>query len=142
MDLGWTTEWWAVLEPWWAWIGVGSGVLTVALLLASLVGLPWVIAGLPEDYLQVEPPPAEGASRWVRNLLGAVLVLLGVLMLVLPGQGLLTLLAGVLLMDLPGKRRWILWALRRPAVLAMVNAIRRRRGVAALDEGRRSSGGA
>lgn len=40
----------------------------------------------------------------VKNLAGVVLMLLGVLLLFLPGQGLLTLFAGTMLADIPGKK--------------------------------------
>lgn len=134
MTLEWLEPVWTTLEPWWGWIGLGSTVLTVALVLASVVGLPRVLAGLPVDYLHREPPAVQGAQRVVRNLIGYLLVVLGVLMLVLPGQGLLTVLAGVLLADVPGKRRWILLVMRRPQVLGLVNAIRIRAGEPALDD--------
>jgi hypothetical protein len=53
-------------------------------------------------------------------------VVLGLLMLVLPGQGLLTLLAGLLLLDLPGKRRLERRIIGSPRVLGVVNALRKR----------------
>jgi hypothetical protein len=68
------------------------------------------------------------AWRVARNLLGVVLVLLGVLMLVLPGQGILTLLVGVLLVDFPGKHKLVQRLLSRPKVLGIVNKLRTHRG--------------
>jgi hypothetical protein len=38
-----------------------------------------------------------------KNVLGIVLVIAGVLMLLVPGQGLLTIVAGLILLDFPGK---------------------------------------
>ena len=38
-----------------------------------------------------------------KNLIGYCLILGGILMLVLPGQGLLTILVGLMLSDYPGK---------------------------------------
>ncbi|MCA9567158.1 MAG: hypothetical protein KC656_04920 [Myxococcales bacterium] len=122
-----------LLSPWWPWIAGGGTALTVALVRASVVGLPRVLCGLPRDLLHVPPPPATGLRRVALNGLGITLVVLGVLMLVLPGQGLLTLLAGLLIADVPGKRRITLWLLRRPPVQATVNAIRRRYGEPPLD---------
>jgi hypothetical protein len=49
-------------------------------------------------------------------------------MLVLPGQGLLTLIVGVLMMNFPGKRRLQRRVLAIPAVLNAVNALRKRTG--------------
>ena len=43
----------------------------------------------------------------LRNAVGLVLVTAGLAMLVLPGQGIITLLVGIILMDFPGKHRLV-----------------------------------
>lgn len=118
----------------WAWapaLATGSAVLTVALLLASVVALPRVLVALPVDAAIVDPPPPMG-GRVLRNALGWTLVALGLLMLVLPGQGLLTLFAGLLLADFPGKARIIRGLLARAPVRRAVDAIRTRSGAPPL----------
>jgi len=55
-------------------------------------------------------------------------VLMGLLMLVTPGQGVMTLLVGLLLMNFPGKYRMERWLVMRPGVLRALNWLRRRRG--------------
>ena len=85
---------------WWA-----SG-LSLACLVATVVGVPWVVARLPHDYFNQSRRAAwrqTGEAPWfalllgaLKNAVGALLVLLGVVMLVTPGQGLLTLLVGLL----------------------------------------------
>jgi len=50
-------------------------------------------------------------------------------MLLLPGQGLLTILIGLLLLDFPGKRALELRLLRRPALRGFLDRMRQRRGV-------------
>ena len=103
---------------------------SVVLFVLGIVGVPFFLARLPADYLSREEPPTTGPWRFLlrvaKNLLGALLIVLGVLMLVLPGQGLLTLLVGLLLVDFPGKRRIVRRILGAPRVLAVVNALRRR----------------
>ena len=102
---------------------------SVIAVVASLVLVPRFLAKLPPDYLRAEAPPSPSMPlRILRNLLGIVLVLLGVAMLLLPGQGLLTLLVGVLLVDFPGKHRLVVRLLSRPKVLALVNKLRGHRG--------------
>jgi hypothetical protein len=49
-------------------------------------------------------------------------------MLLLPGQGVLTLVVALLLLDLPGKRRLKRRILSMPRVLRVLNAWRRRAG--------------
>ena len=49
-------------------------------------------------------------------------------LLVLPGQGLLTMLIGLLLLDFPGKRAVELKLVRRPGIAAFLNRMRARHG--------------
>jgi hypothetical protein len=104
-------------------------VFSIVAVVASVVLVPRFLAKLPYDYLRSEASCTLSMPlRVMRNLLGIVLVLLGLAMLVLPGQGLLTLLVGVLLVDFPGKHRLVVRALSKPKVLALVNKLRARHG--------------
>jgi hypothetical protein len=110
------------------------GVSSVVLFAASLVVVPWLVARLPADYFahrhREHPPPAHPAWRLsvlvVKNLVGATLVLAGIAMLVLPGQGLLSILAGVMLMDFPGKYQLERRIVGNHTVLSALNWIRAR----------------
>jgi hypothetical protein len=111
--------------------------LSLLALLASLIGIPWVITRLPQDYFIREERVAWNATPTnpvlgallaaLKNLLGLMLVVLGILMLVTPGQGVLTLLIGLLLMNFPGKYHLERWLISRPGVLRGMNWLRRRR---------------
>ena len=117
---------------------VWAGALSLLGLAAAVVGVPWVVARLPADYFNQSHRAvwrAWGDEPWfalllgaIKNLVGAALVLLGVVMLVTPGQGLLTLLVGLLLMNFPGKYRLERWLVGRRGVLAALNWLRRRGG--------------
>ena len=142
--------WWAAAAGWAAeYAGVLSavGIFSAAAFVGGLLALPWLVARIPADYFAAgrEPSPpvsrrtgrprhpaAVWAARAGRNLAGVVLVLAGVAMLVLPGQGVLTILAGLLLTDLPGKRRAGRAIVRRGPVRRALNALRRRRGAPPL----------
>ena len=96
--------------------------------LASVIVASWAVCRLPVDYLLREPDGsghlAGGHLGFVlRNLLGAVLLVLGVLMLVLPGQGVLTIVAALAVMSFRSKRRLEHWLLLRPRVFALVNLL-------------------
>jgi hypothetical protein len=118
----------AALLAWLFALGVASLVLTTLL-------LPVFIVRLPEDhFLASRRDLAERRNVWqwiglvVKNVLGVAFVLAGVAMLLLPGQGVLTILIGLLLVDFPGKR-WIeRRVVRRPKILAFMNRLRARRG--------------
>lgn len=115
------------------WVLLALTVGSAALFVASLLGVTWVVSRMPTDYLFGDSPrpPARGwrlVGRVLRNLLGTVLLLLGLLLLALPGQGLLTICVGLVLVDFPGKRRLERRLLAVPGVLSAINALRRRRG--------------
>jgi hypothetical protein len=49
-------------------------------------------------------------------------------MLLLPGQGLLTILVGILITEFPGKYRLARWIITRRRVLSAINWLRKRAG--------------
>jgi len=108
--------------------------LLVALLISLAIPLAILIRVSP-DYLVVARTHdvrdvRQGVLSWagiiLKNLLGAMLVVLGAILSLpgIPGQGLLTVVAGVLLLDFPGKRRLLLKMLSRPLLLRSINRLR------------------
>jgi hypothetical protein len=97
----------------------------------------FIIVKLPEDYfhssnerlLWVDRHPV---LRWAgiiaKNVLGVVLVVLGVLMSLpgVPGPGVLTVLLGIMLLDFPGKRALELKLVSRAQVRRAIDRVRRR----------------
>jgi hypothetical protein len=69
----------------------------------------------------------------MKNVLALVLIILGVAMLVLPGQGILAILLGVMLGDFPGKLKLQRWLLARPKVMKSLNWLRRKFSKPPLD---------
>ena len=113
---------------------------------ATLIAVPIVLVRLPEDYFshrnrhrmrwQNLNPPERLLLILVKNLLGAIFILLGFLMLVLPGQGLLTILIGLVLLEFPGKYRVERWVVNQPVVLRSINWVRLKAGKGNLIVGR------
>ena len=83
------------------------------------------------------PPVARAFLLVGRNVLGCLLIAAGVAMLVLPGQGVLTILVGTMLVDFPGKRRLERWIVERGPVLRAMNWLRERAGREPFAVGRR-----
>lgn len=112
----------------------GLCCFSLAAVVASVLLVPRFLARLPTGYLRDGEQQSTHSAplKVLRNALGALLILLGVLMLVLPGQGLLTLLVGLLLVDLPGKHQLMVRLLSKPKVLAVVNRMRVQRGAPPL----------
>lgn len=119
---------------------------TVVMFVLSIVGVPWYLARMPADYfsrrerreLQLQAPrptPLRWALVIGKNVLGVTLIVVGIAMLVLPGQGLLTIIAGLFLADFPGKRRLERRLIAIKPVFRGINALRRRAGRPPLERG-------
>lgn len=122
---------------------VGWLLLLVGLpFVGTLLLVPWLVIQLPADYFHASYRPTLlwGVAHPVlrvllhlgKNLLGFVVLLMGIAMLVLPGQGVLTIITGLLLMNFPGKYRFERWLVHQKPVLAGVNWLRRMAGREAL----------
>lgn len=114
-------------------------LISVLSFFGTLVLIPWVVVRIPADYFAGHKRPAKKRTyekspvvmvcvALVKNVFGALLVLLGLIMLVTPGQGVLTLIVGILIMNFPGKFALERWLVSRGPTLALINTIRRRRG--------------
>jgi hypothetical protein len=112
-----------------------AGVSMVVFVVTLLVTI-WAVVRVPRDYF-VRPqryrsaflgerPTLRTLVRLFSNLLGALFVIAGLLMLLLPGQGVLTILIGLLLMNFPGKNRLIRYMISRPKIFSSINSMRRR----------------
>lgn len=112
------------------------GAFSVLTVVGTPVVVGWLVARLPSDYFSAPRRRAiAGRSPLgtvllivAKNLLGVLVVLAGVAMLVLPGQGLLTILIGLGLLDFPGKYMVERWLVTRPGIRRAVDWLRRRAG--------------
>ena len=122
------------------WQSVLVGVLLFLVTFAvSLAIVSFILVNIPSDYFRKDRPRELWSDRhpavrflgvFVKNLLGVVLVVLGILMSVpgVPGQGILTILLGIMLLDFPGKRELEHRLVSRPRVLKAINKLRHRFG--------------
>jgi hypothetical protein len=113
---------------------LGLGLFAVTFV-GSIALVSFMLVRLPATYFHSSHDrefltDRHKAVRWsglvMKNLVGAVLVLLGIVMSLpgVPGQGILTILLGLMLLDLPGKRRWEQKLVKRPKVLQTINHLR------------------
>ena len=126
-DISWIGLWWGLS----VWL-LGSLILIMLIV--------FVLVKLPATYYQDGHAATFSSSgyhpgvRWliwiVRNILGLLLIVVGVLLSLpgIPGQGLLTIMIGLLVLELPGKRRLERKLIGRPQVLRAINRLRNRFG--------------
>jgi len=118
-------------------------VFSIASFIGTLMLIPVLVIRIPADYFSEkkrhswEPWAHEHpVIRWTllitKNMLGYVLIILGIAMLVLPGQGVLTILIGIMFLNFPGKYRLERWVIMRGPVLSTINKLRHRAGHAPL----------
>lgn len=125
-------EFWASLTFWKITAAV---VVFLVTLLASALIVGIVIVKIPENYFSSHYqedflPNASWLTRWGivigKNVLGVILIIAGIIMLIGPGQGILTILIGLIMVDIPGKRPIEAKIIQRPTILAAVNSLRAR----------------
>ena len=114
------------------------GLLSGLMFVGSLLVVPWLVSRLSDEFF-VRHRKLAGQRRkrhpvltfflWLlRNSIGVVLLGSGLVMLVLPGQGILTMLVGIALMDFPGKYRLLERFVKLKQVRRSLNWIRRKTG--------------
>jgi len=113
---------------------VWLGSLSFIIFIFSLLAIKWLVALIPSDYF-IKKNNSEFRSNYpifwlvsiiIKNLVGYTLIVGGILMLVLPGQGLLSIFVGLMLSNYPGKfyieRKFI----AIPSVLKAINWLRKK----------------
>ena len=110
------------------------GAISFAIFIFSLVSIKWLVSLIPSDYFinkktskfKSKYPVIWLVSMIIKNLIGYVLIIGGILMLILPGQGLFTIFIGLMMSNYPGKyfieRKFI----AIPSVLKTINWLRKR----------------
>ena len=117
--------------------------VSVVSFIVSILFCTLVIAYLPSDYFlpnrrlkHINHPVLRIGLKCLKNLFAVILVIVGIIQILLPGQGVLTILIGIIISDIPGKRKLELRIISSPVVLATANSIRSRfkRPMLMLDE--------
>lgn len=126
-------QFWLTAHQAWLW---WSGAVSVVVVLASMVVIPLLVVRIPADYFndpsgakQTSPPRhpvLRGGILLIKNAVGVLLMAAGLALLVLPGQGLLTLLIGFMTLDFPGKFALERRLIRFPLILRAINGLRGR----------------
>ena len=112
------------------WIGIISSII----FLGSLLSIRWLVSLIPSDYFvnrkeskfKLNYPSAWIVSTIIKNIFGYILILGGILMLILPGQGLITIFIGLMLSNYPGKYTIEKKIIATPKILKSINWLRKK----------------
>lgn len=115
------------------------GISSLVVLVLSALSIGYFIRKIPHDYFLDDK---RGVSQiknknpviWIialvlKNVIGYCLILGGILMLVLPGQGLLTILVGLMISDYPGKFKIEKRIIKTKLILKTINWYRAKSNV-------------
>ena len=112
------------------------GVSSVFIFILSIAGISWFVAKIPDDYFLStkrqrtkwgqEKPILRLLFLLVKNIVGIFLIFAGLLMIILPGQGFLTIVTGLLLINYPGKFKLEQKIVAMPSIFKALNWIRKK----------------
>ena len=100
----------------------------------SLLSIGWLVSLIPNDYFinrkeskfKLNYPVTWIVFTIIKNIFGYILILGGILMLILPGQGLLTIFIGLMLSNYPGKYSIEKKIIATPKILKSINWLRKK----------------
>jgi hypothetical protein len=108
------------------------GIFSLVLFVGTLIAVPVIIVSLPHDLLKRDDQSA--GKQWLnlwylpyvitKNVFGFIVLIAGIVMLVLPGQGLLTIFLGLALINFPGKRKLIRRLLSQKRIYMAITRLR------------------
>lgn len=109
--------------------------ISIGIFVLGFLVVPPLAVKLPADHF-VRPEEIchrRTLGHWVwylcRNVLGAVLLIAGIAMLILPGPGIISIIVAIALADFPGKRRVERAFIRAWIVQTPLNSMRKKYGV-------------
>lgn len=116
----------------------GMAAFSVVTFVASLIIVPIILARLPSNYFLAENSTQIvsktnksvffGVNKLIQNIVGVFLILAGIAMLVLPGQGVLTILIGLGVTNFPAKYKLERKLVSKKSVFKSLNWMRKRAG--------------
>ena len=110
------------------------GSISLFVFLFSLLSIKWLVSLILEDYFINKKDSKIKTSNiffWYivlifKNLIGYSLILGGIMMLVLPGQGLFTIIIGLMMSNYPGKYSLEKKFIAIPTILKSINWLRKK----------------
>ena len=124
------SEWFRNYEVliWW------SGAASLLMFLGSLCAIPFILIKIPADYFSSLGAKSRmdirelSLPRFIyivfKNMVGIAFIFAGLIMLVTPGQGILTIIVGISLVDFPRKYSLVRKIISNRTILDTINRLR------------------
>lgn len=110
---------------------VWMGIVSFVVFVASLLLTPILLGKIPQDYFvhtNQQKVEIKHLGHLIivisRTIVGFVLLIAGIIMLVTPGQGIISILLGLFLMEFPGKRKLELKLINHEPTFKALNWLR------------------
>ena len=102
-------------------------ILSALLFILSIIFIPYLILRLPKSYFVrelFERPSQNLILIFLKYIIGFLLIIFGLIMLVTPGQGLISILLGITLIPSTRRNKLIIYLIRLKGVQSSLNFIR------------------
>ncbi|MCK9559314.1 MAG: hypothetical protein M0R44_02575 [Candidatus Marinimicrobia bacterium] len=116
-----------------SWLKYAS-LISLITFVGTILLMPVLILLIPPDYFSnpgrrmrhfIKKRPLIGIIvLTTKNLIGIVFLLVGLVLLFIPGQGLLTILIGLIMVNFPGKYKIERRLVQKPGIIQAINSIR------------------
>ncbi|SMM99052.1 hypothetical protein SPONL_335 [uncultured Candidatus Thioglobus sp.] len=106
-----------------------TSIISVIVFVLSIALTPWLLGKIPADYFVASHSHKSKDNfivKILKNTFGALLLLAGIIMLVTPGQGIISILLGLFLMDFPQKRQLELKLINHNPTFKTLNWLRQK----------------
>ena len=114
-------------------------ILSILFFFISLLFIKTIILKIPDDYFIRKKNLFISENIYlsilylfIKNIIGIIFLIGGVMMLVLPGQGILTIIIALMLLDFPGKKYFEGKIIKSKPVLKSINWVRKKSNKAPL----------
>lgn len=126
----WLAQFWESLTwgriLWGVTISIVTIIASYALIVVGMIKIP--ADYFSSSYVKNHSSDRHFSVRWgaliIKNTIGFLLIVAGIIMIFTPGPGVPTILLGLIMMDIPGKRPLEAKLIQRPMVLSAVNELR------------------
>lgn len=107
-------------------------LIGIVVFIVSLASIPFIVSLIPEDFFMKKFYSKRNFKNksvilfFIKNFFGLVFLAGGIIMLFVPGQGLLTILVALCLLSFPGKKKLMQKIIAKQGVQKTLNYFRRK----------------